>query len=160
MDLGFGTDRWDAAFYSAMALVSKASEAVRSAHSTVAIPARLWVLERQLRAFSDALQVPTNRLREAKLGPIDIGEPGRAFVERLYSLSNSAQSLYNTARSKGLTNRTLTAGSLNSINRVALAILNAAEFIDMASDPQTEESFRIAHEEFRRGECVGLEAIR
>jgi hypothetical protein len=77
----------------------------------------------------------------------------------LFGISTQIETLYETARIKGFTNRTLTAGSLNSIRASGIRILDLTEDLDLLTNPEVGLDFQRAREEYERGECVGMEAI-
>ena len=156
-DIGISEVRWNSVFYSAMAVVSSASEAIHGRSETAAFPLRLWMLERKLRPMVDIIENPAPRkLGEAISEPVD---PHKA-VEQVESLVMTLRNLYQSCRRLGYTNRTLTAGSLNSIHKQTETISEFAERMRLIFDPQTDEHFARAFQEYLRGESVGLEEIR
>ncbi len=141
-DIGVSEVRWNSAFYSAMAVVSSASEAIQEKSETAAFPLRLWRLERKLRPMVDIIENPAPRkLGEAISEPVD---PHKA-VEQIESLVMTLRNLYQSCRRLGYTNRTLTAGSLNSIHQQTETIADFAERLSLIFDPKTDEHFARAY---------------
>jgi hypothetical protein len=150
---------WNSAYYSAMAGVSKGVESVKQkTRESLPLPMRFWLVERDLRSLVDLLKNPAkakNMSDSASEPPVDI----HTAVRNLESLVQKLDGFYESCQKLGYTNRTLYAGSLVSIRRHAEFIGEVAEQIKLILDPQTEQAFEDAHQEYLRGESVGLEAI-
>jgi hypothetical protein len=155
----FGTDSWNEAFYDVMAGVARTTRTVNEkAQETtkiIAFPVRLWLFERDMRAFVEFLHSPT-KAADTSSEPVRPEE----IAEKLSGLAESLENLYAICKRKGWTNRTVTAASLNSIHKQADIIQDFAEMVFIAIDPKTEERFKSAHQQFEAGETVGLDAIR
>jgi hypothetical protein len=150
----FTSDHGAAAYHSALARLAKAREVIRTASSHIAVSAQLWRLGRNLKAFVEALRLPVAHLRAGRILTLQT-----ETLEGLFGIAAQIETLYETARSKQLTNRTLTAGSLNSIRAIGAIILDLTEDLDLLTNPQVDLDFQRAREEYERGECVGMEGI-
>lgn len=148
-------------YYSAMAVVSKAKESVRTktGELSLPLPVRLWNLERSLRTIVEFLQHP--RPTPASGNP-DVAPTTNIeeIAGMLLGLSVSIEELYKMCQKKGLTNRTMTSVSLAGIRKQGDAMLEYGELIRIVLDERMEHLFSAGMEEYRRGETVGIEAIR
>jgi hypothetical protein len=59
----FTCDQWVAAYHSALAILAKAREVIRTAPSRLAISAQLWRLDRNLKALVEVIRLPVAQLR-------------------------------------------------------------------------------------------------
>jgi hypothetical protein len=150
----FTSDHWAAAYHLTLARLAKAREVIRTASSHITISAQLWRLDRNLKAFVEALRLPVAHLRAGHTLTLQ-----KETLEGLFGIAAQIETLYETARSRQLTNRTFTAGSLNSIRAIGAIILDLTEDLDLLTNPQVDIDFQRAREEYERGECVGLEAV-
>ena len=162
----FGADDWNVAFYEVMSGLAKttraAHEKARQTTRVLAFPARLWMLERNIRAFVEFLKHPEKGYKgsrpsdEASSKPVDPA----VIAEGLIGLAESLDQLYAVCKRSGWTNRTITAASLNLLNKYAGFMRDFGEVVFVAIDPETEARFKDARLQYEAGETVGLEAIR
>ena len=162
----FGADAWNEAFYDTMASVAKSTRVIHEkatqAKKIIAFPARLWILERHLNAFVIFLKNPEKGYKGVRPGDVPTSEQiePRDMAERLLTMAGSIGNLYDRCKQTGWTNRILTAASLNSLRKHADFIADFGEMVSIAVDPQTEERFESAHQQYLAGETVGLDAIK
>lgn len=149
--LFFDDDNLKAAFYETMAQVSHSVAEVKEKHYS--LPIRLWRAERCLRDFVNNINT-----RKPKFGQFP-NSTVEESIEKLYSLHRSVEDLWLTSQSKGLTNRTLYAGSLLAMRKHSDEILDTAENLRLLLDPRTQESFDRAREEHLRGATVSFESL-
>lgn len=148
---------WSSAYYTAMAVVSTTSEAVKKKTENIALPLRFWNLARQLRSIADLLEHPPKPgTGDPVTEPVDIHKA----IEQLDSMLEKLASFYQTCERYGYSNRTLYAASLVSMRRHTVTIADFTERVKLMVDPHTNEQFEDARQEYLRGESVGLEAIR
>jgi hypothetical protein len=80
-----------------------------------------------------------------------------AGFEHLY---HTLDYVYDALKRVGLTNNSLTAGSLASIHRRSEAIANLADWFDVVSEPQEIEGiFQRAKQEKESGELIDLAQV-
>lgn len=135
-----------AAVYELLAKASRAVVEVKEKNFTT--PVRLWRFARNMREVLEACE---------KFGPAAFAASPRPDAEwsvdfrRLYT---KTANLVATCRRAGLTNRAMTAGSVNLIARFADDFLDLAERIELVMDPRTREHFEAARKLALDGEAA------
>jgi len=125
-------DSLKAAFYETMAQVSHSIAEVKEKHYS--LPIRLWRAERSLRDFVN--NVNTRKPTFGKFAKSTIEDS----IDKLYSLHRSVEDLWLTSQRKGLTNRTMYAGSLLAMRKHSDEFLILPKNLQLLLDPRTRES--------------------
>jgi len=145
-NFGFVSDmHWNSAYYSAMAAISTAAEAVQKKTENLALPVRFWRLERSVREVLEILENPpkSSSTSCSSAEPVDIHKA----LEQFDSFLEALDKFQKACRRAGYTNRTLTAGSLRAIAKHAAAISDFTERVKMIIDPETDAIFQRARED-------------
>jgi hypothetical protein len=142
-------DEWSIGYYETMAATAKLSQAVRRGTSILIIARNCWISAKDFRNLIASLNLPTE------------GTPDqlREITELLQSLHQKTTELLAISAAKGLTNRTLTASSLQSIKESNVRVLDCIERLQLSLDASILEDARQALEEYRRGESVPLRSL-
>lgn len=156
-----GTYTLSAQVYDALALASRLAAGVKNRGSALRMAYHLRRLDARVSEFVDIV----NRAMAGNMKPDPTAEPVTPVMLR--SHADNFENLYRTldyivagARRAGLTNNSLTAGSIRGIERHLDAIANLADWFDLASQPDAiNRIFQGAEQERERGELIDLAKV-
>jgi hypothetical protein len=137
---------WESVYYSAMAVASKATEVMHEKTTkNIELPLRFWKLSRDVKELAETIGKATAAGRsetpqESVQEPADID----TVIDQLESLGEKWESLYLDCKRYGYTNRTLTAGSINSTHRNMASIGEFTARIKQLVERRAAEIFRQA----------------
>ncbi len=148
-------DQWELRFHEAMAALLRARDAIRRQAGILGLAPRFWSVARDLKNLTNTFEVmlaaPDGVLDEAAL---------RSFAERTSRLVREIRELIDVAKRRGLTNRTLTAGSLNAIRLAGEKLDDYLDVLELSTDPEVEKLIREGKQDFADGRGVSLESLR
>jgi len=157
----FGADAWKCLSDITTQAVAEAKGLIQGRSRVLPLPMRLWSYERELRPLVQFLHNPSVGLKGRRPAPSASTAPvdPLSVIRQMINLSIQIEDLYADAKKRGLTNRTLTAAALNSIQSHGISILDVAEAWEVALSPRTEEMFEEAHRQYLAGETVDMGEI-
>jgi hypothetical protein len=142
---------WQIDYHKTMAAAGTLFRAVRAGAPVFELAKDLWSLDRKFRSL-------VSRLNSLPLDPCSIEEL-TTIIHKLREAHLSLGGLLDLAASAGLGNRTLTAGSINSLRKRNAELADFLEHLELGLDPSVNSAVSDALEEFRRGETVNLASI-
>jgi hypothetical protein len=118
--------RWESAYYSAMAMVSKAAEAIHEKAKDIPLSLRFWHIAYSMRDLAKILGSSSSTsasagTRQSADEPADLD----TVAEQMDALVNKWNLLYQDCKRYNYTNRTLTAAPIRSIHGYVASV---AEF--------------------------------
>jgi hypothetical protein len=155
-----GADEWDTRVYGALYTASSLSLAIRTRANTLRLAYSFHKVDKMLaemlsnvydevegkRPASDAEPVTPQRIQEAG--------------DNLARLARMLEYLYEQSKRAGLTNNSLTAGSLNGIQKRVDEVKDLADWFDTAAHPEEVDAiFARAKQERERGELFDLPQV-
>ena len=147
-------DQWHIRFHEAMAALLRAQEAIKQKFGLWGVIGDLWRCTRDLKALNASLKA----ISELPDGVLD-----QDFIEsqipQLRKLLRSIENLLETAKRKGLTNRSLTAASLGLIAIRGKYIADYLDSLEMSIDPEVLSAIAEGHAQIERGEFDVMEQL-
>jgi hypothetical protein len=156
----FGTDHLESEFYGVLSLASGLASNVKSRTNVLRLAYGFYGMNRKLATFVSEVQ----DILTGKVVPPAAQPPTPAtlhdavsYLEYLYRVIDT---VYESSRRVGLTNNSLTAGSLRSIRKHAEDLLDVANWIEVASDSKSVNAvFERASYEKASGEIYDLHQV-
>ncbi len=156
-----GTYNWNAKVYDTLALASRLAAAVKNRGNTIRIAYHLRELNGSLERLIDLI----NRSMRGESKAAPNSEP--VTSQTLRSNADNFEQMYRTldyilecSRRAGLTNNSLTASSVRSLQRHVDPIANLADWFDLASQPEAVgRIFERARKEREHGELTDLAEV-
>ena len=147
-------DEWQIRFHETMAALLRAQEAVKQRFGLFGLVTGLWRCSRDLRALNDSLKA----ISDLPDGVLD-QEFIQSQIPQLHKLLGSIESLLETAKLKGLTNRSLTAGPLGSIAIRGDYVADYLDALAMSIDPEVLAAISEGRGQIERGEFEVMERL-
>jgi hypothetical protein len=163
MPIALGTDTWNEAAFNAASQVfsvsSRVSSAVGNQLNILDLTRRLWKMDRLLKELLETFY------REAANASQKVSEPPSKeqldmAINTLLTVCGKIDEMYASAKSKGLTNRTLVGTVLNSIQVRSDELREITETILLSRESGVDEIFARAAGELERGETFDLASIK
>jgi hypothetical protein len=156
-----GTYALSAQVYDALALASRLAASVKNRGGALRTAYHLRRLNGRVSEFVDIV----NRAMNGTTKPDPNAEPVTSVMMRTHA--DNFEQLYRMldhivagSRRAGLTNNSLTAGSIRGIERHLDAIANLADWFDLAAQPEAiTKIFEGAEREMERGELIDLAKV-
>jgi len=150
----FDSDNWNAQFYSVMALASRLALLVKSHAQVVTLAIRLRRLDSALRRlFSEGVYKTLESTQTETVDP----EKVREGIITLRRLHRTLETIAKAAKHIGLTNNSLTAGSLQNIEHWGEEIIELADLAELTQSEEVIQSiYDRAAQEKERGELYDL----
>lgn len=157
----FGTYDWDAEVYGALWAASRVAASIKHRANVLRIAYRLRELNRTLTSFFDTVHATMEGKKPADPdAPPLTPERLRSTADNLEHLNRIIEYVYETMRRVGLTNNSLTAGSLRSIHKHGEELLDLAEWFELTATPeQAKFLFDRAEHESKQGEVYDLSQV-
>jgi ribosomal protein L17 len=137
-----------------MAALLRAKEAVKQQFGFWGILSGLWKCSRDLKALGASLkalsELPDGLLTEDTI---------KSQIPQLRKLLTSIEELIDTAKQKGLMNRSLTSAPLGSIRIRGEYIADYLESIEMSVDAEVLQAITEGREQIERGEYESMEHL-
>jgi len=142
-------DPFTTQYYQTMAATSTVGSAIRSGASYLSIAKDFWDVSRKLKSLIKLLDT------------VETADPKTLtkIVSDLAQLHKNVASLLVMPGIKRLMNRTLTAGSIISVQKGQEDLFDRIEHLAMSLDPEMLASCEEALREFQAGETVSLESL-
>jgi hypothetical protein len=157
----FGTYDWDAQVYGALSVASRVAATVKNRANVLRIAYHLHGLNKTLTNFFETVHATMEGKK-----PVDPSakpvtpERLRSIADNLEHLHRIIEYVYESLRRAGLTNNSLTAGSLQSIRKYGEELLSLADWFELMSEPQQVKAiFDRAEQESERGEIHDLNQV-
>lgn len=153
----FDSDNWNAEFYSVMALASRLALLVKSHAQVVTLAIRLRRLDAGLRRlFSEGVY---KTLESPQVEAVD-PEKVREGIITLRRLNRTLDTIIIASKHIGLTNNSLTAGSLSNIEHWREELVELADLAELTySEGVIQSIFDRAAQEKERGELYDLDQV-
>jgi hypothetical protein len=151
-------DEWGVQFHESMAALARSRAAIRREVGILGIARGLWSVSRDLknlrpsrdRIYASLSALPDGAIDDAQL---------REYVQSTQSLVDSIEELLRVAKRARLTNRTLTAGSLEAIRRHCEDFAQHVDVLQLSVDPEAIELIRQGREDFANEKTVPLDSL-
>jgi len=157
--MGFvGSDSWNADAYGALSVTYRISSYIRQHSVARNLAGKLWNIDRRLAKVMEDIYAAAEH-PPAVPEPMPSPERLTAAIGALRNIHTAVEELYGNLQIKGLTNQSLIATPLMSLRSHADDILDLAEWLELAMNPEVENVFAKSLEDYRRGEFVSLESI-
>jgi ribosomal protein L17 len=140
-------DQWQILFHETMAALLRAQEAVSRQIGLVGLLKGLWTLSRDLKALNANLKV----ISEAPDGFLT-DEFIQSHLPQIRELLRSIENLIDTAKRKGLMNRSLTSGPLGMIRFHGEYIADYLEALEMSVDADVLKAIDEGRSQIERGD--------
>jgi hypothetical protein len=145
-------DQWQIVFHEAMAAVLRTHEAIKKQFGIWGLAQGLWKSNRDLKALNKSLkaicELPDGVVNEAFV---------KSQIPQVRKLIESIDDLLETARRRGLMNRTLTGAALHSIGGHSDYIREYLDTLDMSLDPDVLAAIKDGRAQIDQGEFEILE---
>ncbi len=147
-------DEWQIRFQAAMAALLQAREAIKQQFGFWGVLNGLWRSSRHLKALNASLKA-VSELPDGTLSDDFI----RSQIPQVQNLLNSIEDLVDTAKHKGLMNRSLTAAPLGLISVHGEYVADYLDALEMSMDPEVLAAIREGHDQIERGEVEVTERL-
>lgn len=151
-------EQWNLQYHELMAAILRASATIKREVSIFGIAPRLWGVARDLKNIVPLQKHLYGLMLELPDGTIDDAII-RDSVKSTGDLVRSIEGLLDTAKRRGLMNRTLTAASLETIRRHGEEIAEHLDVLRLSIDPEAEGLIREGREDFAAGRGVPLDSL-
>jgi len=147
-------EQWQILFHETMAVLLRAQEAVKEQFGLVGTLKSLWKCNRDLTALSAKMKA----ISELPDG-ILTDEFIQSHIPQVRKLLKSIENLIDMARAKGLTNRTVTSASFESIRLRGEYIADYLESLEMSIDPDILKAINDGRSQIERGDFEVMERL-
>lgn len=148
-------DQWYIDYHEAMAAATKVRAAVRRHATIFQIASSLWSAARDVRRL-----IPEHeRLLQHGARLLLLPDKLQDLLESLKKLCDTLDELFDVARAKGYTNRTLTSHSLHSIRDIGDELRDYYETLKLSLDPHTNQLIDEAIRESESSPTVSLDSL-
>lgn len=152
---------WNADFYGALSSLSRVAAAVKNKATVIRVAYALYGGNRALRSVFQKVDAAM----EGTVKPLpdaEIPTPQRLLdtADKLMKVSRDIEYVYESLRRAGLTNNSLTAGSLAVLHAYRDRVEDLADWFDLTAQSDAVRAiFERATAERERGEIVDLEPV-
>jgi hypothetical protein len=147
-------DQWQILFHETMATLLRATAAVKHQIGLVGLLRDLWISSHDLKVLNARLkaisEIPDGILSEEFI---------HSQIPQLQKLLRSIEDLLDTAKRKGLTNRSLTGAPLGLIGSRGGYIADYLETLEMSIDPEVLKAIEEGQAQIQRGEFEVMERL-
>lgn len=147
-------DRWQILFHETMAALLRTQEAVKQQFGFWGILSGLWKSSRDLKALNASIKL-LSELPDGMLSEEVIHNQ----ILQLRKLLVSIEELLDTAKRKGLMNRSLTSAPLGAIKIHAGYLADYLDSLEMSMDPEVLKAINEGREQIERGEFETMEQL-
>jgi hypothetical protein len=140
-------DQWQILFHETMAALLRVQESVKQQVGYLGLLNGLWKSSRDLKALNALLKI----LSETPDG-ILTDEAIKSHIAELRNLLKNIENLIDAAKSRGLTNRTLTGAGFESIRKSGEYIADYLEALEMSTDPEVLKAIDEGRHQIERGD--------
>jgi ribosomal protein L17 len=140
-------NQWQILFHETMAALLRAQEALKQQFGLWGILNGLWKSSRDLKALNASMKA-ISELPDGMLSDETI----QSQIPQLRKLLTSVEELIDTAKRKGLMNRSLTSAPLGSIRIRGEYIADYLESLEMSMDPEVLKTIDDGRDQIERGE--------
>jgi hypothetical protein len=147
-------DEWQIRFHEAMAGLLRAREAIKRQFGLLGLLNGLWKSSRDLKALNATLKA-VSELPDGILSD----ELIQSQIPQLRELLRSIEDLVDSARHRGLMNRSLTAAPIGLISVHGEYIADYLDALEMSTDPQVIAAITEGHGQIERGEVEVMERL-
>ena len=153
-----GTDVWNATAYRVLSVAYKVSASVRNHVAAAKMAHLLWSFDRLLTGFLEEIYTKA----ESGYKPPEPVTPEQiaAAIQTLRQIHRAVERIYVALKAVGMANRSLIGGPLGSLRLRADDILDLAESLELAVNPDVDSIFEKSLEELKRGQTFDLESIK
>jgi len=156
-----GTYNWNAKVYNTLALASRVAAAVKNRGNVIRIASSFRKLDKSLETLIDVI----NSSMKGESRAVPTAEP--VTPQTLRSNADNFEQMYRTldyilecSRRARLTNNSLTAAHIRSLQRHVEPLANLADWFDLASQPEAVgRIFEKARKERENGELTDLAQV-
>ncbi len=153
---------WNADVYGALSSLSRVAAAVRNKANVIRFAYSLHSANRAFKTLFEKTDAAMNDTTPKPVPDAEIPTPQKLLdtADNLMKLSRSIDYVYESLRRVGLTNNSLTAGSLSKFRGYRQPIEDLADWFEvMAQSDEVKAIFDRASAERERGELFDLERI-
>jgi hypothetical protein len=147
-------DEWQIRFHEAMAALLRAREAIKRQFGLLGLLNGLWKSSRDLKALNATLKA-VSELPDGILSD----ELIQSQIPQLRELLRSIEDLVDSARHRGVMNRSLTAAPIGLISVHGEYIADYLDALEMSTDPQVIAAITEGHGQIERGEVEVMERL-
>jgi hypothetical protein len=147
-------DEWQIRFHEAMAALLRAREAIQRQFGLLGLLNGLWRSSRDLKALNTTLKA-VSELPDGILSDDFI----QSQIPQLRKLLRSIEDLVDSARHKGLMNRSLTAAPIGLISVRGEYVADYLDALEMSTDPQVIAALKEGRDQIERGEVEVMERL-
>lgn len=158
----FRSYEWNARMYGVLSAASRVAATVKNRANVIKLAYHLRNLNKLVTEMVENVnagmegKLPAPSTNESPMTPRQIREQ----ADRFEHLHRMLEYIYESLRRAGLTNNSLTAGSLLSIHRQTATVADFADWLDLASQSdQVDSLFNRAKQEKERGELIDLAQV-
>ncbi len=154
-DTGDSTfEKWQILFHETMAAVLRSKEAVKKQFGLVGVLNGLWRSARDMKTLTESLKA---------LSELPDGIVNNEFIEsqipQLRELLSAVGELLDTARSRGMTNRSLSSTPLGLIGSRSQYICDYLETLEMSIDPEVVNAINEGRSQIEHGDYELMERL-
>ena len=146
--------QWQIRFHETMAALLRAQEAIKQQFGFFGVLNGLWRSVRDLKALTASLKA-ISELPDGTLGEEFI----QSQIPQLRKLLRSLEDLMDTAKHKGLMNRSLTATPLGLMSLRGEYVADYLDALEMSIDPQVLAAINKGQDQIERGEVEVMERL-
>jgi ribosomal protein L17 len=147
-------DQWQIRFHEAMAALLRVQAAVKQQCGLFGLLNGLWKSSRDLKALNVSLKA-ISELPDGVLSEEFI----QSHLPQVRKLLRSIETLIDTGKSRGLTNRSLTSSAFESIRSRGEYIANYLDALEMSIDPEVLKAIEDGRSQIQRGEFEVMERL-
>jgi ribosomal protein L17 len=147
-------DQWQIRFHEAMEALLRVQAAVKQQCGLFGLLNGLWKSSRDLKALNVSLKA-ISELPDGVLSEEFI----QSHLPQVRKLLRSIETLIDTAKSRGLTNRSLTSSAFESIRSRGEYIANYLDALEMSIDPEVLKAIEDGRSQIQRGEFEVMERL-
>jgi hypothetical protein len=155
-----GSDLWNASVHSALSVAFRITAAVQKNATVSNLAGKIWRLDRKLAGMLDTVYA------SAKNPPPNL-EPvtpeclidAIATIRYLKYLNYAIERIHISLNKSGMSNYSLIGAPASSLRAHADDLLDLAESLDVAMNPDIDSIFNRSIEEYHRGETIELQDI-
>jgi hypothetical protein len=153
-----GSDLWNASVYRALSISFGITAALQKHATVINLAGRIWRLDRMLVRLLDAIYTGADN-PPANLEPVTLDRVKDA-IAAIRGLHAATDRIHISLSRSGMSNYSLIGAPASSLSAHADDLLDFAESLEVALNPDIDSIFDKSIEEYRRGETVEIQDIR